>query len=241
MTIPKVDVPIYELTIPSTGKEVRVRPFIVKEEKLLLMAAETNDSDEIIKTTKQVITNCLIDDDIKVDNLPFFDVDYLFIALRAKSIGETVEMRFTCNNEVDGHRCGTVFDTNLDIAKAVIDKNDSIPNVCDLGSGVTVKMKYPNYSLMKSINDNMNVIDKKVLIIANCIDQIVRKDKVYTAKDFSKQELTEFVEGLTKENYDKLEMFIDNFPGFVVRLEETCPGCGFTHRMNYRDFTSFFR
>lgn len=241
MAIPKIDLPIYELKLPSNGKEVRVRPFVVKEEKLLLMAAESGDTDEIIKTTKQIINNCLIDSDVKIETLPFFDVDFLFIALRAKSIGEKIDMSFTCNNTTDDKICKSVFDVPIDIADAHVVKPEGISNKIDLGGNLSVKMKYPNYSIMKVINDNDSIIDKKIKVIANCIENIVQGDKVMGTKDFTKKEVEDFVEGLTKSQFEKLEIFVDNFPYFVVDLDHKCQKCGFEHHIEYRDFASFFQ
>lgn len=242
MALPVVDVPIYELKLPSNGKEIRVRPFLVKEEKLLLIAAESDDVEEIIKTTKQVINNCLIDKDVDIDKLPFFDIDYLFIGLRAKSISETMEMRFTCNAvNSDQRACGHIFETEIDISNAKIYKND-IPNTFKFedAKGTTVKMKYPSYSIMKTLNEKDNAFENKIKVIIACIDQIVQKDKVYTSKDFTKKELQTFVESLTQENYKKLELFVDNFPYFAVNVEKKCPKCGFNHDIRYTDFASFF-
>lgn len=241
MALPKIDVPIYELKLPSSGKEIRVRPFLVKEEKLLLMAAESKDSDEIIRTSKQIINNCLIDEDVNIDSLPFFDIDYLFIALRAKSISEAIDVTFTCNHVVeDGHRCGHIFDLSVDISKARVVSNTAVKNSIELTKDVSVKLKYPSYDIMKAINDNDTILNKKIRIIAHCIDMIVKKGKVFTAKDHTKEELVEFVENLTEENYKKLERFIDNFPYFVVDLQHTCGKCGFDHKIEYTDFESFF-
>jgi hypothetical protein len=240
MAIPKIDLPIYELKLPSNGKEIKVRPFLVKEEKLLLMAAEADDADEIIKVTKQVINNCMIDD-VKIDNLPFFDVDYLFIALRAKSIGEKIDMSFTCNNIVNDDRCKNVFDVPIDIAKAHVVKPENISNKIDLGNKLSVKMKYPTYTIMKIINDKDSIIDKKIKVIANCIDTIANGDKVSTSKDFTKKEAEDFVESLTKAQFEKLEEFVDNFPYFVVDVDHKCEKCGFDHHIEYRDFASFFQ
>lgn len=240
MSLPVVDVPIYELKLPSNGKEIRVRPFLVKEEKLLLIAAESNDVDEIIKTTKQVINNCLIDKDVDIDKLPFFDVDFLFIALRAKSISETMEMRFTCNaTDKEGNACRHVFETDVDISNAEIIKSD-VPNTFNLDKGTVVKMKYPSYTIMKTLNENDNALENKIKVVVACIDQIVQKDKVYSSKDYTPKELQAFVEGLTEENYKKLELFVDNFPFFAVDVKKKCPRCGFQHEIRYTDFASFF-
>lgn len=238
--LPKIDVPIYELKIPSNGKEIKVRPFLVKEEKLLLMAAESSDINEIIRTTKQIINNCIVEGEADVDKLPFFDIDYLFIALRAKSISETVEVRFTCNHvKPDGETCKNKFDTQIDISKAEIIKSD-IPMVYELGGKVSVKMKYPSYSIMKVIDEKGNALDRKINIIINCIDQIVKAEKVYSSKDYSKEDLREFVENLTEENYKKLEGFTQNFPTFAIKLKHQCNKCDYDHNIEYTDFESFF-
>ena len=239
--LPKIDLPVYELTLPSDGKTVRVRPFTVKEEKLLLIAAESDDENEIINTTVQVINNCLVDNDLDITKIPFFDVDYLFIALRAKSVGEDIEIKFTCNNTLtDGTVCNNIFPAKIDIANCRIDKKENIENNIRLAPDVAVKMKYPSYNTMKSIIETMKDIDKEVHIIANSIEYIQDKEQIHTLKDLTKQNLIEFVEGLTQAQYKKLEEFTDNFPSFFVETEVDCPRCGFHHKLEYRKFESFF-
>ena len=241
MTIPKIDVPIYDITLPSTGKTIKIRPFVVKEEKLLLMAIESKDNENIIKTTKQVINNCIVSGDLDLEKMPFFDVDYLFIALRAKSIGENIETSYVCNNVVDGNKCGGVFEAVIDISKCVIEKKDDITMDITLSSKIAVKMKYPSYSIMKMITGNESNFQKKIRVISSCIDRITSGDKTYSSKDYSKEELVEFIEGLTSEQYVKLENFVDNLPSFVIESEGTCPKCGFKHEIKYKDFTRFFQ
>ena len=241
MTIPKIDVPIYDITLPSTGKTIKIRPFVVKEEKLLLMAIESKDNENIIKTTKQVINNCIVSGDLDLEKMPFFDVDYLFIALRAKSIGENIETSYVCNNVVDGNKCGGVFEAVIDISKCIIEKRDDIAMDITLSSKIAIKMKYPSYSIMKMITGNESNFQKKIRVISSCIDRITSGDKTYSSKDYSKEELVEFIEGLTSEQYVKLENFVDNLPSFVIESEGTCPKCGFKHEIKYKDFTRFFQ
>lgn len=243
MPLPKIDMPIFELTIPSTGKQIKVRPFVVKEEKLLLMASESKDVREVIEVTKQIINNCIIDggeEAVNIDKLPFFDIDYLFIALRSKSIGENIDLQFKCNNIVEGEKCGSVFETQVDISKATVEMNDSVTDDIKVSDGKGIKMKYPNYATMKIIMSEESDIDKKIKLIANSIDYIYDKDQIYPAKDHTKEELIEFVEGMTEVNFKKLEYFVNNLPGFIVRLEAPCNSCGFVHKINYRDFDDFF-
>lgn len=240
MTLPKIDVPIYTVKIPSSGAEIKVRPFSVKEEKLLLMASESDNIDDIITTSKQVLSNCLISGEANFDKLPFFDIDFLFIFLRAKSIGETVDVKLTCNNTLeDGNRCGHTFPTKMDISNCEIVTDDSISWDIKLDKNSGVKMKYPSYSLVKKL-EGVEEADKKTTIIINSIEHIYDKKGVYSAKDYSSQELRDFIEGLTEENYKKLQAFVDNFPTFVVRIEADCPKCNYHHTVRYSDFTDFF-
>lgn len=239
--LPKIELPVYEVKLPSSGQIIKIRPFTVKEEKLLLMAAESGDNDDIINTTIQVINNCLIDDSVNITKLPFFDIDYLFIALRAKSVGESIDIKFTCNNKLeDGSTCGHIFPAKIDISNCKLDKDESIEDTIKLSGTMSVKMRYPTYSVMKSLIETMKDIDKEVHIIANSIEMIQDKDSIYTLKDMTKDEMIQFVESLTQEQYKKMENYVDNFPSFLVTAEADCPKCGFHHNLEYRSFESFF-
>lgn len=241
MDLPKIDVPTYQIKIPSTGKEITIRPFIVKEEKLLLLAAQTKDENEIVNTTRQIIRNCIVEGDINVDTLPFFDIDYIFIALRAKSIGDSIDVNFTCNNTVeDGTLCGNVFPAKIDIAECEIVKDDSISKDITLTGNLRLKMKYPSYAVMKTLGEKELDLEKKIKIIAASIDQIIQKDKIYTSKDYTPGEIKAFIEGLTQEQFSKLEKFVDNFPTFIIKTTGQCTSCGFVHDIKYDNFTTFF-
>jgi hypothetical protein len=240
MTLPKIDVPIYELQLPSSKKSVRVRPFLVKEEKLLLIAVESKDQNTIIQTTKQIINNCLIDGDVNIDKLPFFDVDYLFIALRAKSIGETVTVNFICNMFTDGNKCGAKFPVDIDIGKCEVKQKEDVSSTIKITDKVTIKMKYPGYEVMKRFMENEDAMSKKIKIMAASIDQIIDGSKILSSKDYSREELEKYIETFTEEQYKKLDQFVDNFPSFVILAEGKCPKCKFHHKLEYTDFTSFF-
>jgi len=155
------------------------------------------------------------------------------------SVGETVEVNLTCNNEVNGEKCGNIFPAEMDIGKVDLIKDEKIVDDIKLGGVNGVKMKYPNYATMKRIEFG-NEIDVKINIIINSIDYIYDKNGVYSSKDYNKDELKEFVEGLTEANFRKLEEFVDNMPTFAVVLEKDCNKCGFHHRVRYTDFYDFF-
>lgn len=238
--IPKISVPTYELTIPSSGKKIKVRPFLVKEEKLLLTALESGEEQDIINTTKQIVQQCILDDDVNVEKMPFFDVDYLFIALRAKSVGEFIEIKFKCEHVVDGELCGAVFPAQIDASKVEVKHWHNEPNEVLLPDQVKVVLKYPSYTQMKIILDDDNDITKKIRLIVACIDSIHERDNIITLKDTTPAELTQFIEGLTQDHFSKFEKWVDYLPSFILKSEATCSKCGFNHKLEYTDFTAFF-
>jgi hypothetical protein len=236
MPAPTSVTPEYELTIPSSGRKIMVRPFLVKEEKLLLMALQSNDPRDTIETTKQIVRGCILADDVNVDKLPFFDIDYMFVFLRAKSIGENITLQYTCGiNE-----CGSQFPAVIDISNVKMVNLNAIPDEVLMPGQIKVKLKYPTYTQVKSILDDENVLDKKIKLIAASIDVIQEKDKIYTLKDMSPQEVTTFVENLTQNDYRKFEPWVDTFPSFYIEAKSKCPKCGFEHVIEYTDLHKFF-
>ena len=239
MALPKIELPAYDFVIPSSKKTIRVRPFTVKEEKMILMAVESKVPADIIATVKQVINNCILDGDLDVDKMPFFDIDYIFIFLRAKSVGETVAVKLTCNNVVDDKTCGNEFMAEMDISNVELIQYDGVQNDIKLGPASGVRMRYPNYSIMRKIEE-LPQIDKKTHIIVSSIDYVYDSKGMHSYKDYTTDELKEFVEGLTEENYKKLESYVDKFPTVAAKIETTCTKCGFNHKVRYTDFFDFF-
>lgn len=242
--LPELMTPVFDVTLPYTNKTIRVRPFLVKEEKLLLMAAQSKSTKDIIDTTLQVVQNCLIDSDLKAADLPFFEVDYLFITLRAKSVGEVVEINFKCNNPVGdiGLRtpCGHIFPVALDILQAKIVKPREVNKKIALTGSVGAIMGYPNYREMKTVMSEVSDLETKLRIIKASVDSIWEGEKVYTKKDITPEDLDKFVDNLTKGQLELLEEWVDNFPSFEIKTSKVCPKCGFDHAINYGDFRSFF-
>lgn len=240
MTLPKIDVPIYELTVPSTGKPIKVRPFLVKEEKLLLMALASKDDVQIVETTKQIINNCILDQ-TDINKLSFFDIDYLFIALRAKSVGETIDVNFICNNKPDGvTKCSFVFPVKIDISNVDVRNKQSSKDI-RISEKMSFRMKYPSYDLMKMLNSKENGMTKKIKMIVGCVERLFDGDQSYTPKDYSPEEFEGLIESMTENQFKKLEEFVNTLPYFIVTAQHDCPKCGFHHKIEYTDFTSFFR
>ena len=175
-----------------------------------------------------------------VNKSPFFEVDFLFIFLRAKSIGDRVAVKLTCNNVLeDETTCGNIFSAEMNVSNCELIDENPVSNDIKLDDDKGVKMKYPGYGAMKKVDGGLD-IDRAVNIIVNSIDFIYDKDGVYSSKDYGKEELNDFVMGLTEENFRKLEEYIDNFPSFVVNIEATCNKCGFEHKVRYKNFADFF-
>ena len=239
--LPKIDLPMYELKLPSSGKTVTFRPFLVKEEKLLLMAVKSGDPNEIINTTKQVINNCLINSDINLDTIPFFDMDCLFIALRAKSVGESIDVNYVCQNKVDGEKCGGQFPIKIDISNVTVDKRAELGSEIKFNDNLIFYMKYPNYSVVRLLNTDDDSLEKKIKIIAASVDKIFANSQYYTNKDLAPKELQDFIEGLTQEQFGKLAEYTANFPTFYIKAEGVCPKCGKNHTVRYKDFMRFFQ
>jgi len=239
MALPNNDLPTYTIKVPSTNNEIVVRPFTVGEERVLLLALESKDENDIIQATKQIVKQCVVSEDVNVDAVPFFDMDYIFIALRAKSVGPSVETNFSCLNIMDdGIECGTRFPVKIDIVNYAVNKED-VPAEINIGNEILVKMKYPTYAVMKSSGTEDN-LSRKIKIIANSIEYIMKAKKVYTTKDFERGEVVKFVENLSQEQFNKLENWINNFPSFSIKANATCPKCKYEHNITFNDFSVFF-
>jgi hypothetical protein len=239
MELPKIDLPTYEFTVPSLGKKYTFRPFTVKEERILLIASESKDIGEIIRSVLQVVGNCCLDPELNIAKLPYFDIDYLFIALRAKSIGEKIELKFSCNETFNGDKCGNVFPVSLDITN-IATVYPEVPDKVELVQNKGVKLKYPDYAGMKMAATMTNPMDAKLHLIAACVEYIYDKDQIFKAKDFTTEELLKFLEGMSEGSLRKVETWISNFPTFHVVASETCSKCGFHHTIKYDKFHTFF-
>ena len=245
MALPKIDVPTYETTLISSGKKVKYRPFLVKEQKLFLMASQSSDEKETIDVVKQVLNNCIISD-IDVDDLPTFDLEHLFMQLRARSVGEVVNLKYNCNNTVKDDKgedktCGGLvkFDLNiLDIKPTIdADHNSKIEITDKLG----IVMKYPTLGMVKNF-DNLQSesIDTIMDVIVNCIDFIYDDEQMYYAKDSTKEELMEFVDNLQQDDLEKIQKFFTTMPKISKPLDFKCGKCGYEEKIVVEGIQNFF-
>ncbi len=216
MALPKIATPIYETNLISTEKTVSFRPFLVKEQKLFLMAAQSDDAKEVVNTIKQVLNNCILSEDVKVNSLPVFDLEHLFLQIRARSVGEVVNLNYTCNNDVPDEenkgtkKCNGTVKIDLNLLEIQPTKNPAHSNKIELTDKLGIMMKYPNFDMIQKIN-LQNESDLLDVVIA-CIDFIYDEDQVYYAKDTSKKELEEFIENLQQTDMEKIQTFFQTMP-----------------------------
>lgn len=220
MSLPKIAVPIYNLTLPSNGKEIKYRPFIVREEKILLLAVESQDVKQISNAVKQIITNCVETKGIKVEQLPSFDIEYLFLNIRGKSVGEELELKIFCPD--DGE---TEVKVNVNINDVKVLKNPDHVNKIQLVDNTFLEFKYP--SLDQFIKNNFNPeninIDESFELIIDCIDRLYIEDGVYEHNDFTRKEWLEFLEQLTTASFSKVQTFFETMPKLSHTIEVTNP------------------
>ena len=210
MPLPKIATPTYELELPSTQKKVRYRPFLVKEEKVLLIALESEDTKEITNAIRAVIKSCVLTKGIKVEALPTFDIEYLFLNIRGKSVGETIEVNLICPD--DGV---TEVKKNIPIDDIKIQRTDGHTNQIKLDDNIMMQLKYP--SLDQFIKNNFdfnegNQMDQSFELIGTCIDKIYTEEEVWVASDCTKKELNEFLESMNSSQFKEIENFFETMP-----------------------------
>ncbi len=233
MSLPRPSLPYYTCVIPSTKKKIKYRPFTVKEEKILMLASESKNSDEIINALETVIVSC-IDGDINIKELAIFDIEYLFLRLRAKSVGEKIELRTIAPDDKE-----TLIDITVDIDKVDVYFPPDHKNKIKLKNGLLVVMKYPNIDFF---NDDFNLEDINVSssLLARCISQIVDGEEVIQAADQSEEDLKEWVDGLLSSDYLQLENFFRTIPRIRHTVNTKNPKTGADVKLEFVGLSDFF-
>jgi hypothetical protein len=240
MALPKIDSPVYELELPLSKKVVSFRPFLVKEQKNLLMAMESDDVETVERNVRQVLTNCTVSQNININSLPVIDVEYFFINLRARSVGEIVENEYICNNVVDGKECGGKMKGTLNLLDVKVDMGKNSKDVIQLNDKISIKLKYPEFSLVDKIAKMSSDVDMVFEIVVDSIEYIFDGQQYYHANETTKEELLEFIESLNQEQFAKVEEFFNNLPTMNKTMEIKCPRCGFDHSIEMEGLESFF-
>lgn len=238
MPLPKISTSQHELTLPSTGKTVKYRPFLVREEKVLILALESRDSKQITNAIKQVLKDCIITRGIKVEELPSFDIEYLFLNVRGKSVGESIDLIVTCGD--DGK---TTVPVTVDIDDIVVEKDPEHNPDIVLGD-YTLRMKYPSLKQFVESNFGENAdptnIDGTFDIIASCIEMVFNEEEMWTAAECTKKEVKEWIESLTSEQFNKIEKFFETMPKLTHTITVTNPNTGNENSVVLEGLTDFF-
>lgn len=241
--LPKLDVPIYEVKLLSSGKVIRFRPFLVKEQKLFLMASESDDAKETINVIKQVLRNCILDD-ISIDELPTFDLEWLFMHLRARSVEEVVDLKYKCNNTVKNEkgeedRCTGVVNFKMNLLEIEPTRHPEHTNKIQLTENLGVCLKYPSFEMIQKYESlsEANIMSK---VLVDCIDYLYDKEQVYYAKDNTKEELDEFVDNLQQKDLEKIKHFFETMPEIKKNVNFKCPKCTYEENIEIKGIQNFF-
>jgi hypothetical protein len=239
MPLPKINTPTYELELPSTGKKIRYRPFLVREEKILIMALESENMKQITDAIVQILSDCILTKSVKVSDLSTFDIEYLFLNVRAKSVGETVEVNITCPD--DGE---TTVQMEIDIDSIKVQKNKDHTNIIKLDDNLSMKLKYPSLEQFVENNfetsDDSSDVNKSLSMITSCIDIIYDSEESWSAADCTKKELDEFLEQLNTKQFKEIETFFVTMPKLSHTVTVKNPNTGVESEVVLEGLASFF-
>jgi hypothetical protein len=238
MALPKIETPIYDIELPLSKHKLRFRPFLVKEQKILMMALESQERSNIERNIRQILQNCTLDD-VDVRTLPIVDVEYFFLQLRARSIGEVVESRYKCENEVEGKKCGHMMDVEIPLLDIKVD-TVNLPETIQLTNTIGVKLKYPEYAVLERLENVESASAIAFELIAECIEYIFEGDQIYYADESTPEEMLEFLESLRQEQFRKIEDYFENLPTIKKTIQVTCAKCGFHHSITLQGLENFF-
>jgi hypothetical protein len=240
MALPKLEVPTYELELPLSKKTIKYRPFLVKEQKSLLMAMESGDAPTIQHNVREILKVCTLSDDFDVDTTPILDVEYYFINLRAKSVGEIAESKYRCNNDVDGKPCGNSMESKVNLMEIKPEFVEGVSSEIKLNNKLIIKMKYPEFGLVKDTIEYDNIADVTFNMIAKSVEYIFDGEQFYYANETPPEEMLEFIENLNQEQFEKIEHFFNNMPKLNHRVNMKCSKCGFDHSFDVEGLENFF-
>jgi len=236
MALPKLSSPRFSVELPSNGRRISFRPFLVKEEKALLMAATSNDQNSMIDAVKDVLSSCVLDDDVNVGTLPFFDLEYLFLNLRAKSVGEVIKLEYRHSGGVNysGIECEAVTQVEINLERVKVAKNEKHTNKIKITDELGVVMRYPTISDIKLVNDGSD----ELKMIAKCIVSVYDEETVYDPDNL--QDAVDFIDSLNTQQFAKIMEFIATMPKLKHTFDYKCKGCGQQDTVTLEGLSDFF-
>ena len=239
MPLPKINTPTYELTLPSNNKKIKYRPFLVREEKILILALESSDAKQISSSIVEIMSDCIETKGVDITKLPSFDIEYLFLNIRAKSVGESVDVNITCP---DDNKTSVEATINIDDIK--VKKTKGHNNIIKLDDTYSMKLKYP--SMQQFIDANFDSdqegssVTQSLQMLSTCIDMIYDEEESWDASDSSPEELNEFIEQLNTKQFKEVETFFETMPKLEHIVEVTNPKTGKTSKVKLEGLASFF-
>jgi len=240
MALPLNSTPVYSLVIPSTKKSVNFRPFLVKDQKALLLAQQSESDKVMVDTLKTVIKSC-ITEPIDIDSLAMFDLEYIFTQLRAKSVGETVDLIMSCDVDHGEQNKNAKVQVKVDLNQIQVTSKDDHDKKIPLWGDVGIVMKYPSVDTLKKFQTiNESDTDGIFNMISQSIEYIYNSDEIFHTKDQSKEEMSEFVNNLTTEQFQKIQHFFETMPKLSYDVNYTCPVCSKHHVARLEGMDSFF-
>jgi len=238
MPLPKISTPKYELELPSTGETIQYRPFLVREEKLLVLALESEDTKQISTAIKTVIKNCVLTKGIKVETLPTFDIEYLFLNVRGKSVGEEVEVSIICPDDGD-----TSVNVKINLDDIKVAKNENHSKLIKVDDDISMDMKYPSLDQFIKSNFDLskeNNIEQSFDLIASCVDKIYTEEEVWDSSDVTKKEILDFLEQMNSMQFKQIEQFFDTMPKLSHTINVKNPVTDVESEVVLEGLSSFF-
>lgn len=239
MALPKINYPTFDVFLKSLNKKVRFRPFLVKEEKLLLMAKEAEDLPSLLDTVKQIINNCCLED-LNVEDLPLFDIELIFIHLRLKSVGETLELTYKCENVVENEPCGGNMTFEVDLNEVKIEEPEEHTNKIMITEDIGVVLKYPSLRISSSMVSKVDSLENIIDLIFEHLDYVFDDTSKYDADSVTKEELYEFFGSMSLDQLEPFKAFFTTLPYVKAEKDVTCVKCGFEHKIAVRGIDDFF-
>jgi len=232
MALPKINTVLYDLELPSSGKNIEYRPFLVKEEKILLTALEGGEEKDMAKAIKQIITQCVLTENFKVNNLAMIDLEYLFLNIRGKAVGDISTISFE-------HECGEIIKLDIDLSKVEVVQNKNSSDLVEITDDIMVRLSPPGIDDVIG-TENKNQIDLVMEIIRDSIVEIIEGEDVFSAQDHTREELEEFLNSLNSGQFKKVQDYYESLPKMKQDIEYTCKKCGKTETETLEGLASFF-
>jgi hypothetical protein len=233
MALPTLNSSTYTTVIPSTGKKVKFRPYLVKEEKILLVALESEDNNQIIQAMRDVIEACV--EDVNTSEFTSLDLEYIFLMLRSKSVGEGIDLKMSCQNS----DCDATLDINIDIEDIEVPNFDESSKTIELTKEIGVVLKFPSLLEIQGLDESLSEIDRLMSLLVSCVVSIYDENNVYDARDESVQSITNFIESLNSSQFKKITSFFDKIPKLEHSVQAECKN-GHSNNINLEGIQSFF-